>query len=273
MTSHHPEPPLSAPASGTPRAADSRDQVGAADRPRGRFIALEGGDGAGKSTQVTLLAQWLAEAGVPALTTREPGGTSLGVALREVLLHSDERISPRAEALLFAADRAQHVAVLLEPALAAGQWVVTDRYVDSSIAYQGAGRQLERAEIAQVSAWATGGLTPDLTVVLDVPVEVGAARREGPADRMESAPDSFHAQVRQGFLDLAAAAPQRYLVLDATQEPAVIATTIQERLSPWVDRTVAASGPAGAEPAVAGAGDRGVDATLDPTSRASAGAP
>lgn len=223
MTSPHPvDPPT-----GTP----TQTATGPA---RGRFVALEGGDGAGKSTQLALLATWLREAGLSVVTTREPGGTSLGVSLREVLLHSGEAVSPRAEALLFAADRAQHVAHLLEPSLAAGEWVVTDRYSDSSIAYQGAGRALDRAEIASLSAWATGGLTPDLTVLLDVPTDIGAARRAGPADRMESAPDAFHAQVRQGFLDLAAAAPQRYLVLDATESPQEIAAAIRESLQGWV---------------------------------------
>lgn len=208
-------------------------EPGAAPR-RGRFVALEGGDGAGKSTQLELLVAWLREQGVTAVTTREPGGTSLGTALREVLLHSGQRVSPRAEALLFAADRAQHVAHLIEPALAAGDWVLTDRYSDSSIAYQGAGRELDRAQIARLSTWASDGLTPDLTVLLDVPTQVGAARRAGPADRMESAPQAFHEQVRQGFLDLAAAAPQRYLVLDATHAPETIAAAIRERLAPWV---------------------------------------
>lgn len=168
------------------------------------------------------------------MTTREPGGTSLGTALREVLLHSGESVNPRAEALLFAADRAQHVAHLIAPALAAGDWVLTDRYSDSSIAYQGAGRELDRAEIARLSTWASDGLTPDLTVLLDVPTHVGASRRAGPADRMESAPQTFHEQVRRGFLDLAAAAPERYLVLDATGAPEAIAAAIRERLAPWV---------------------------------------
>ncbi|MDO5711966.1 MAG: dTMP kinase [Micrococcales bacterium] len=206
----------------------------AGSRPPGRFLAFEGGDGAGKSTQVELLAHWLRRWGLTALTTCEPGGTPLGVVLRELLLHSGHNLSPRAEALLFAADRAQHVAHLVQPALSAGDWVITDRYVDSSIAYQGAGRRLDGAQIAQLSAWATDGLTPDLTVLLDVPTHVGAARRQGRADRVESAPDAFHEQVRQGFRALAAAAPERYLMLDATQSPEALAAAIRGRLEPWV---------------------------------------
>ncbi len=216
--------------------------VGPPRRGRGLFIAFEGGDGAGKSTQLGLLSEWLTELGVDHLTTREPGGTPLGVALREVLLHSGEAVSPRAEALLFAADRAHHVEHFIEPALAAGTWVVTDRYADSSIAYQGAGRALDTAEVASLSAWATGGLVPDLTLLLDVPTQVGAARRGGPADRMESAPADFHEQVRRGFLRLAAAAADRYLVLDATEPPQALAARIRRRVEPCVHQGSTSSG-------------------------------
>ncbi|GAB97450.1 dTMP kinase [Kineosphaera limosa] len=202
--------------------------------PRGVFVVFEGGDGAGKSTQVALLSQWLGERGVEHVLTREPGGTALGTRLRELLLHvEDGGPVPRAEALLFAADRAQHAATLVRPALAAGRWVVSDRYIDSSIAYQGGGRDLDTDEVARLSAWATDELVPDLTVLLDVPVAVGAQRRRSaaaPEDRMESESVRFHEQVAQRFRQLAEAAPQRYLVLDATAEPAALSAAVRDRI-------------------------------------------
>jgi dTMP kinase len=177
------------------------------------FIAFEGGDGAGKSTQARLLGAWLEEAGHAVVLTREPGGTDFGRKVRELVLHGDEVI-PRAEALLFAADRAHHVETLVLPALHRGEVVITDRYVDSSIAYQGSGRDLGVDEVGTLNRWATGGLVPALTVLLDLPAGVGRARRGGVHDRLESESADFHDAVRDRFLALAAADPDRYLVLD-----------------------------------------------------------
>ncbi|WP_345712378.1 dTMP kinase, partial [Kineococcus glutinatus] len=175
----------------------------------GVFVALEGGDGTGKSTQARLLREWIgAELGLEVVLTREPGGTPAGVALRQVLLASTAPLDPRSEALLFAADRAQHVAQVVRPALQRGAVVVSDRYVDSSLAYQGAGRALERADVERLSRWATQGLLPDLTVVLDLDPAAARTRRHGDAarggeDRVEAEPLAFHVRVRRGFLDLA----------------------------------------------------------------------
>lgn len=196
----------------------------------GVFIAFEGGDGAGKSTQISRLATRLAALGRSVVVTREPGGTDLGRRIREVLLHG-ESVAARAEALLFAADRAHHVETLIRPALAAGRVVVSDRFMDSSIAYQGAGRALDAAEIKALSLWATGGLVPDVTVLLDVPVEVGAARRGGVHDRMESEPEAFHQRVRDHFLALAAADPGRYVVVDAALPADEIEAVVADRLA------------------------------------------
>lgn len=199
------------------------------------FIAFEGGDGAGKSTQVAALAGWLRARGREVVVTREPGGTELGVRIRELLLHGGE-VAPRAEALLFAADRAQHVAAVVRPASERGAVVLTDRYVDSSIAYQGAGRDLRAAEVARLSAWATGGLVPDLTVLLDVTPETGRARRHDRAeDRMETEAAEFHARVRAGFLGLAQAEPSRYLVLDAAEPPEALAEAVATRVARLLD--------------------------------------
>ena len=196
----------------------------------GVFLVFEGGDGAGKSTQVRLLAEALRSGGREVLLTRQPGGTPLGTSLRELVLHG-EHVSPRAEALLFAADKAQHVDEVVRPALAAGSIVVCDRYTDSSLAYQGAGRDLEPDQVGEVLAWAVGGLVPDLTVLLDVPVEIGRTRRGVAPDRLEAEHGDFHERVRRRFLDLAAAAPQRYLVLDATLPPDRLHERILARLN------------------------------------------
>ena len=195
----------------------------------GRLVAFEGGEGCGKSTQVPLLAAWLRARGHRVCTTFEPGEGVLGRAIRSIVLDpANTGLSDRAEALLYAADRAQHVATTIAPALAAGQIVITDRYVDSSLAYQSAGRGQPLHEIAYLSAWATDGLVPDLTVLLDVPVEVGLARIRGraAADRLEAESQAFHERVRQSFRTLAAADPVRYLVLDATASPEVLAARI-----------------------------------------------
>nr|WP_237462350.1 dTMP kinase [Leucobacter chromiireducens] len=186
------------------------------------FVTLEGGDGAGKTTQAELLEAWFVARGREVVRTREPGGTPLGAEIRRLLLHGGDEIGavdPRAEALLYAADRAQHVATVVRPALERGAVVVQDRYIDSSLAYQGAGRVLDGGEVRQLSEWAVDGLWPQLTVLLDLPTEAAAARRQargGASDRLESEAEAFHVAVREGFLALAAAEPDRFLVLDAT---------------------------------------------------------
>jgi dTMP kinase len=165
------------------------------------------------------------------LLTREPGATEPGAKIREVLLHGGD-LTPRAEALLFAADRAHHVEAVVRPALAQGQIVVTDRYADSSVAYQGTGRDLGTAEVSQLSRWATDGLVPDLTIVLDVEPGTGRSRRADEHDRLEQEPDDFHARVRERFLALAARAPSRYLVVDAALGPQEIHSQVVARLTP-----------------------------------------
>jgi dTMP kinase len=199
----------------------------------GLFITFEGGDGTGKSTQVRLLTQWLVEQGRRVVTTREPGGTEVGTALRDIVLHHRGEIDPRAEALLYAADRAQHIGTLVRPALECGDVVVQDRYIDSSVAYQGAGRVLDGSEINRISLWATGDLIPDLTVLLDLPGDVARARlakEQKTFDRLENEHDDFHERVRSAFLQLAAAEPQRFLVVDAAQEIDLIAHVIRDRV-------------------------------------------
>ncbi len=210
----------------------------------GFFLAFEGGDGAGKSTQARLARAWLQELGYRVVLTREPGATPLGRRLREVLLDPSGQVSPRAEALLYAADRAHHVHTVVRPALEAGAVVVTDRYVDSSVAYQGAGRALPTEDVVAASIWATGGLTPDLTVVLDLPPAVALRRSAGPGDRIEAEPMEFHDRVRREFLRLAAAEPRRYLVVDATLAPEEVAAAVRQRLA----QVLPAPSPA-AEPA------------------------
>lgn len=198
-------------------------------RRDGLFIAFEGGDGAGKSTQVRLLAQALRDRGREVLVTRQPGGTDLGAAIRDLVLHG-EHVSPRAEALLFAADKAHHVDLVIRPALEAGDVVLTDRYTDSSVAYQGAGRDLGAAEVHDLQMWAVGGLVPDLTVVVDVTAEEGRRRRGDVHDRLESEADAYHDAVRQHFLAMAAGNPERYLVLDGTESPERLHEAVLARL-------------------------------------------
>lgn len=180
----------------------------------GLFVAFEGGDGAGKSTQSRLLGAALEVLGREVVLTREPGGTELGASIRQVLLHGDH-VAPRAEALLFAADRAHHVATLVRPALDRGAVVLTDRYMDSSIAYQGVARALSHDDVRDISLWAVEHLLPELTVLLDVTAAEGRARRGGVHDRLEREGDTFHEAVRQGYRWLAEREPGRYLVLDA----------------------------------------------------------
>ena len=184
---------------------------------KGVFIAFEGGEGIGKSTQSKLLKEWLEQEGETVVLSREPGGSDLGIEIRKILLsHSTGEISPRAEALLYAADRAHHVYSVIRPALAQGDVVISDRYFDSSIAYQGAGRVLEPGEVARISRWATESLFPTLTIIIDLPPQVGLARLKS-KDRLESQPIDFHERVRQEFLQLAALDPERYVIIDGNQ--------------------------------------------------------
>jgi dTMP kinase len=223
--------------SGVPLRHDLRDALRGGDDPvqapavSGFFIALEGGDGAGKSTQAEALAEWIRAKGHEVVLTREPGATPVGKRLRSILLDvSSAGLSNRAEALLYAADRAEHVDTVVRPALERGAVVISDRYIDSSVAYQGAGRDLSPTEIARISRWATDGLVPNLTVLLDVSPEAARERFTEAPDRLESEPAEFHARVRSGFLTLAAADPGRYLVVDAAQGPEAVTTVVRHRL-------------------------------------------
>jgi len=183
----------------------------------GLFITFEGGDGSGKTTQINLLATWLEAQGQKVVLTREPGGTDLGVELRNIVLHRKGFIAPRAEALLYAADRSHHIHSLVRPALERGEVVVQDRYLDSSVAYQGAGRVLDPEEVRELSLWATERLIPHLTVLLDVPASVAKARQaqtEREYDRLEAEAEDFHTRVRESYLSLAAAEPERFLVVN-----------------------------------------------------------
>lgn len=188
----------------------------------GLFVTLEGGDGAGKTTQAEMLEGWLEARGQEVVRTREPGGTRLGIEVRRLLLHGGDdigEVDARAEALLYAADRAQHVAKVVRPGLERGAVIVQDRYIDSSLAYQGAGRVLDVADVRRLSEWATDELWPDLTILLDIDPATAAARRRergGAADRLEAETEEFHAAVRAGFKVLAQAEPDRFLVLDAS---------------------------------------------------------
>jgi dTMP kinase len=185
---------------------------------QGVFIAFEGGEGTGKSTQSKLLKKWLEKEGEEVVLSREPGGTDLGQGLRKILLgHETGAISPRAEALLYAADRAHHVFSLIRPALDRGDVVITDRYFDSSIAYQGAGRVLQPNEVARISRWATESLFPTLTIIIDMPADVGLGRLKS-RDRLEAEPLAFHERVRNEFLQIASMDPERYLIVDGLQE-------------------------------------------------------
>ncbi|MGP3976844.1 dTMP kinase [Streptomyces sp. 8N114] len=207
---------------GHPRQAPARN---------GFFLVLEGGDGAGKTTQVEALAEWIRAKGHEVVVTKEPGSTPVGKRLRSILLDvSSAGLSHRAEALLYAADRAEHIDTVVRPALERGAVVISDRYIDSSVAYQGAGRDLSPTEIARINRWATEGLVPHLTVLLDISPETARERFTEAPDRLESEPAEFHQRVRAGFLALAAADPARYLVVDAGQEPQTVTTAVRHRL-------------------------------------------
>jgi dTMP kinase len=186
----------------------------------GAFITLEGGDGSGKSTQAALLVAWLEAQGRTVVRTREPGGTDLGVEIRRLVQHTQGHVAPRAEALLYAADRAHHVATLVRPALERGEVVVQDRYLDSSVAYQGAGRELDGQQIRDLSLWAADGLLPHLTLLLDIEPAAGrarmAAREDAVYDRLEETGLDFAERVRAAYLGLARAEPARFAVVDAS---------------------------------------------------------
>ncbi|CAI9387571.1 dTMP kinase [Microbacterium sp. T2.11-28] len=201
---------------------------------QGLWITFEGGDGSGKTTQAALLEEWLRGQGRTVVRTREPGGTEVGVLIRDIVLHHRGDIAPRAEALLYAADRAHHVATLVQPALARGEIVIQDRYLDSSVAYQGAGRVLDADEIRNLSLWAADGALPRLTVLLDI--DPAAARHrldadDKPFDRLEAERSDFHARVRAAYLALAAAEPERFLVLDATRDVGELAAAVRDRVA------------------------------------------
>lgn len=210
-----------------------KGELGTITKPKvdGIFISFEGGEGCGKSTQARLLKEWFEKNGKLVTLTREPGGSKLGTDLRKILLdNATGNISPRAEALLYAADRAHHVYSVIRPALDRGDVVITDRYFDSSIAYQGAGRILSPNEVARISRWATESLYPTLTIILDQPAEIGLARIKN-ADRLESESIDFHNRVRQEYLQLASLDPERYLVIDAQRSIEDIHQEITNRIT------------------------------------------
>ena len=183
----------------------------------GFFVVFEGGDGAGKSTQVKQLTEKLTKLNETVVKTREPGGTELGKKIREILLDQNEfEVSPRMEALLFAADRSINMSQIIKPALEKGNVVIADRHIDSSIAYQGVGRGLGAQTIEEISRWATQEIVPDLTVLLDVDANTGQSRLET-KDRLDRESTDFHTKVNQAFRDLAKANPDRYIVIDATK--------------------------------------------------------
>lgn len=201
--------------------------------PRGIWVTFEGGDGSGKSTQAENARQYLAGIGRDVVRTREPGGTDLGVKVRELVLHGKADINPYAEALLFAADRAQHIRSYVQPALAAGTDVIQDRYLDSSVAYQGAGRALDASEVRALSDWATGGALPDLTILLDLDPIIGASRvnGRGEKDRLEGEADTFRTRLRDSFLEQAKAEPGRFVVIDASASRTAVAARVRAAIT------------------------------------------
>lgn len=203
--------------------------------PRGRLITLEGGEGAGKTTQLPLLVSALTRAGITALGTREPGGSAGAEAIRRLLLEGEgARWDARQEALLFVAARRDHVVRMIEPALAQGAWVVCDRFADSTLAYQGYGRGLEPTDIAMLHRFALGDFAPDLTVILDVPVAIGLARaasRSGPGDRFEQLDSDFHERLRRGFREIAAQEPSRCVLIDASGDPQAVHRAVTDAVA------------------------------------------
>lgn len=211
---------------------------------RGRFITLEGPDGSGKTTAARHLVEWLRARGLDAVLTGEPGGTPLGDEIRRIVLHHRgvaDDLDPRADALLFAAQRAQHVARLIRPALERGAWVVCARFLDSSLAYQGAGYGIDEDAMRQLQAFATGGLMPDLTILIDVPVEIGLGRkRRGQWNRFEDTEGAaFFEAVRTAYLRLAAAEPERFRVIDGSGTVPEVDESVQALLEPFVAEAMA----------------------------------
>ena len=204
----------------------------------GLFVTFEGGDASGKTTQIGLLADWLKNQGRTVLVTREPGGSDLGNELRDIVLHRRGFIAPRAEALIYAADRAHHIHEVVRPALERGEVVLQDRYLDSSVAYQGAGRVLDPGEVKEVSLWATEGLMPDVTVLLDVPADIGLTRQaseERAYDRLEAEALEFHERVRDSYLAIAQENPDRVVVIDGTAAIDEVHRAVLERVSQALD--------------------------------------
>jgi len=201
---------------------------------RGRFITLEGIDGAGKSTQVDYVAQLLRDRGVELVVTREPGGTELGEQLRQLVLH--QPMTPRTETLLVFAARAEHIAAVVEPALNAGRWVLCDRFTDATFAYQGGGRGVAEADIAALELWVHGDLQPDLTLLFDVPPEIAAARLAGArtADRFEQEQAQFFARVREVYLSRAGRHAERFVVIDGTQDEKTVRQAVKDGLQRWL---------------------------------------
>ena len=199
------------------------------------FISFEGGEGSGKTTQAVKLAQYLKDSGFCVTLTREPGGTALGVTLRNVLQGLSAEITPQAELLLYAADRAQHVKEVIEPALKAEKIVICDRYCDASLAYQGAGRGLDLALIQRINDWATCGILPQLTILLDIKPEIGLGRiisQQKPLDRLEREAAGFHRRVREGYLKLAAQQPERFRVIPADKDISTVSNYILKAVKP-----------------------------------------
>lgn len=214
----------------------------ASNSPRsypGLFITLEGGDGVGKTTQATALQEWLEARGETVIRTREPGGTEVGQLIREIVLHHRGDITPRAETLLYVADRAQHVSEVVRPALERGEVVLQDRYLDSTVAYQGAGRVLVGQEVRNLSLWAAEGLLPDLTILLDLDPDTARTRLDSADkvfDRLEAEKASFHAKVRNEFLSLAEAEPNRFTVVDASTPAETVTSHIIEVVATLMNR-------------------------------------
>ena len=205
---------------------------------KGLFVTFEGGDASGKTTQIGLLAEWLRGKGHTVLVTREPGGSDLGNELRDIVLHRRGFIAPRAEALIYAADRAHHIHEIVRPALQRGEIVLQDRYLDSSVAYQGAGRVLDPVEVRNLSLWATEELMPEVTILLDVPAGIGAKRQaseERQYDRLEAEALDFHERVRESYVGLAHAEPGRFEVIDGTAAIADIHQLVTQRVSALLD--------------------------------------
>jgi len=204
---------------------------------RGRFISLEGGEGAGKSTLLAGLLACLQQRGLTVVQTREPGGTDIGEAIRAIVLDpAMTRLAAETELLLMFASRAQLVREVIEPALAAGEWVLCDRFADASHAYQGGGRGQPASRIAELERWACAGVKPDLTLLLDLPVATGRARAagRGEADRIESEADAFFERVRANYRERAALEPQRFRVIDASQPPDVVLQVATQALTAWL---------------------------------------